>query len=254
MYLGDNLIQNELGPFLASFKEQQMDSLILLRPVPNPTAFGVAQVDAQGRVIHLVEKPKVPPSNLALVGIYFFATTIHEAIDRIQPSARGELEITDAIQNLLNHQKHVEARQIEGWWLDTGKKDDLLEANQIVLDTCLKSEILGEVDYQSQISGRVRIGVNSRLVNCTVRGPVVIGEDCHLENCFIGPYSSVADQVTLIDADLEHSVILRGAKVIGIQQRIVDSVIGQRVQLKLAPQRPKALRFMIGDDSQIELA
>ncbi len=254
MYLGDNLIQNELGSFLSDFKEHQMDALILLRPVANPTSFGVALIDEQGRVLHLVEKPKVPPSNLALVGIYFFANTVHQAIDRIQPSARGELEITDAIQNLIDYQQHVEARQIEGWWLDTGKKDDLLEANQIVLDTCLQSAVLGEVDAQSQISGRVQVGARSQLINCTVRGPVVIGEDCHLENCFIGPYSSVADQVTLIDADLEHSVILRGAKIVGIHQRIVDSVIGQRAQLKLAPQRPKALRFMIGDDSQIELA
>jgi glucose-1-phosphate thymidylyltransferase len=254
MYLGDNLIQNELSPFLTDFKAQHMDSLILLRPVPNPTAFGVAQVDDQGRVLHLVEKPKVPPSNLALVGIYFFDKTIHDAIDRIQPSARGELEITDAIQDLINHQQHVEARQIEGWWLDTGKKDDLLEANQIVLDTCLISNILGEVDDRSQISGRVQVGVGSKLINCTVRGPVVIGENCHLENSFIGPFSSIADEVTLVDADLEHSVILRGAKAIGIQQRIVDSVIGQRAQLKVAPQRPKALRFLIGDDSQIELA
>jgi len=254
MYLGDNLIQNELGQFMTSFKEQHMDALILLRPVPNPTAFGVAEVDAQGRVLHLVEKPKVPPSNLALVGIYFFANTIHAAIDRIQPSARGALEITDAIQNLIDHQQAVEARKIEGWWLDTGKKDDLLEANQIVLDTCLQSLLHGNVDDRSQISGRVQIGKGSQLVNCIVRGPVIIGENCHLENCFIGPFSSIADEVTLIDTDLEHSVILRGAKLTGIHQRIVDSVIGQRAQLKLAPQRPKALRFMIGDDSQVELA
>ena len=254
MYLGDNLIQNELGSFLNHFKEQQMDALIMLRPVANPSAFGVAEVDEQGRVIHLVEKPKVPPSNLALVGIYFFANTIHAAIDRIQPSARGELEITDAIQNLIDHQQHVEARQIEGWWLDTGKKDDLLEANQIILDTCLQSNLCGELDTQTQISGRVQVGEGSKLINCTVRGPVTIGKDCHLENCFIGPYSSIADQVTLIDVDLEHSVILRGAKVVNIHQRIVDSVIGQRAHLKTAPQRPKALRFMIGDDCQIELA
>lgn len=253
MYLGDNLIQNELGQFLNEFKDNQMDALIMLRPVPNPSAFGVAQVDEQGRVLHLIEKPKEPPSNLALVGIYFFANTIHAAIDRIQPSARGELEITDAIQDLINQQKQVEARQIEGWWLDTGKKDDLLEANQIILDTCLKSHVLGEVDAQSQIYGRVQIGAGSRLINCTVRGPVTIGKDCQLENCFIGPFSSIADQVTLTDVDVEHSVILQSAKVTGIHQRIVDSVIGQRAHLKTAPQRPKALRFMIGDDCQIEL-
>ncbi|XGV99338.1 MAG: glucose-1-phosphate thymidylyltransferase [Leptolyngbya sp. BL-A-14] len=254
MYLGDNLIQNELSGFLNHFKDQQMDALIMLRPVANPTAFGVAQVDEQGRVIHLVEKPKVPPSNLALVGIYFFANTIHESIDRIKPSARGELEITDAIQNLIDQKKHVEARQIEGWWLDTGKKDDLLEANQIILDTCLTPDLCGELDAQTQISGRVQIGKGSKLINCTIRGPVTIGKDCHLENCFVGPYSSIADQVTLIDADLEHSVILQGARIIGIHQRIVDSVIGQRAHLKTAPQRPKALRFMVGDDCQIELA
>jgi glucose-1-phosphate thymidylyltransferase len=253
MYLGDNLIQNELGQFLTDFKEQQMDALIMLRQVPNPSAFGVAEVDDQGRVLRLVEKPKVPPSNLALVGIYFFAPIIHHAIDCIQPSPRGELEITDAIQELLNQQKHVEARQIIGWWLDTGKKDDLLEANQIILDTCLQSEVAGDLDTKTQISGRVKVGVGSQLINCTVRGPVTIGENCHLENCFIGPFSSIADNVKLVDVDLEHSVILQGAQITGIHQRIVDSVVGQRAQLKAAPQRPKALRFMIGDDSQIEL-
>jgi len=254
MYLGDNLIQDELGLFLESFQEQSVDALILLRPVNNPSAFGVATVDERGQVLQLVEKPKVPPSNLALVGIYFFSQVIHSAISCIQPSARGELEITDAIQYLIDQQKPVEARQLQGWWLDTGKKDDLLEANRIILDTCLTPAILGEVEAQSQVIGRVQIGPGSQIINCTIRGPVTIGSDCYLENCFIGPYSSIADQVTLIDADLEHSVILQGAKVVNIHQRIVDSVIGQRAHLKVAPQRPKALRFLIGDDCQIELA
>ena len=253
MYLGDNLVQNELGLFLEIFKEQHLDALVLLRPVVNPSAFGVAKVDERGQVLQLVEKPKDPPSNLALVGIYFFSDVIHSAISCIQPSARGELEITDAIQYLIDQKKQVEARQIEGWWLDTGKKDDLLEANRIILDTCLTSAVVGEVDAQSQISGRVQIGPRSRVINCTVRGPVTIGSDCYLENCFIGPYSSIADHVTLIDSDFEHTVILQGAKVVGIHERIVDSIIGQRAHLKLAPQRPKALRFLIGDDCQIEL-
>jgi glucose-1-phosphate thymidylyltransferase len=254
MYLGDNLVQNELGQLLNEFRQQEIDALIMLRQVANPSAFGVAEVDAQGRVTRLVEKPKVPPSNLALVGIYFFAPTIHGAIDQIQPSPRGELEITDAIQELINQRKLVEARQIQGWWLDTGKKDDLLEANQIILDTCLTGEIIGELDAQTQISGRVQVGKGSRLINCMVRGPVTIGQNCHLENCFIGPFSSVANDVKLVDVDIEHSVILEGAQITGIHQRIVDSVIGQRACLKAAPQRPKAMRFMIGDDSQIELA
>jgi glucose-1-phosphate thymidylyltransferase len=253
MYLGDNLVQSDLNQFLENFKSKKLDALTLLCPVNNPSAFGVAKVDENGRVLQLIEKPKVPPSNLALVGIYLFDPVIHNAIASIQPSPRGELEITDAIQYLIDQQLKVEAYKLEGWWLDTGKKDDLLEANRIILDTCLNSSIKGEVDEASQVIGRVEIGLGSKVINCTIRGPVTIGNDCYLENCFVGPYSSVADQVSLIDADLEHSVILQGAKVVGIHQRIVDSVIGQRAHLKVAPQRPKALRFLIGDDCQIEL-
>lgn len=254
MYLGDNLVQSDLGLFLEKFKTKNLDALTLLCSVANPSAFGVAKIDDEGRVLQLVEKPKNPPSNLALVGIYLFSTGIHDAIASIKPSARGELEITDAIQYLIDQHQKVEAYQLEGWWLDTGKKDDLLEANRIILDTCLKSAIEGEVDEKSQVIGRVQIGSGTKVVNCSIRGPVTIGSDCYLENCFIGPYSSVADQVNLIDVDLEHSVILQGAKVVGIHQRIVDSVVGQRAHLKTAPQRPKALRFLIGDDCQIELA
>jgi glucose-1-phosphate thymidylyltransferase len=253
MYLGDNLVQSDLGIFLDEFKAQQLDALTLLCAVPNPSAFGVARVDENGRVIQLVEKPKVPPSNLALVGIYFFNATVHEAIANIHPSARGELEITDAIQYLIDQSKKVEARQIQGWWLDTGKKDDLLEANRVILDTCLTAANQGDIDEHSQVIGRVQIGQQTKVINSTIRGPVVIGENCHIENCFIGPYSSIANEAVLINADLEHSVLLQGAKVTGIQQRIVDSLIGQRAQIKEAPQRPKALRFMIGDDSQVEL-
>ena len=253
MYLGDNVIERDLNPFLQVFKEHSLDALILLREVANPSAFGVAKVDDKGRVLQLLEKPKVPPSNLALVGIYFFSPTIHDAIARIQPSARGELEITDAIQNLIDSHEQVESRKLTGWWLDTGKKDDLLEANRIILDTASVAEMLGETDTESQIIGWVKIGPGSKVVRCTIRGPAIIGRNCHLENCFIGPYSSIADGVTLIEADLEHSVILQDAKVEGIHHRIVDSVIGRRAQLTPAHQRPKALRFLIGDDCQIEL-
>ncbi|MGE5656550.1 MAG: glucose-1-phosphate thymidylyltransferase [Actinomycetota bacterium] len=253
MYLGDNLIQSQLDLFLDTFKTNHLDALILLRPVANPSAFGVATVDEKGRVLELVEKPKNPASNLALVGIYFFSPTIHSAIAKIKPSARGELEITDAIQQLIDEEKQVKACNLDGWWLDTGKKDDLLSANQIILDTCVTPGVEVTVDPNSQIIGRVKIGKGTQVINSTIRGPVVIGENCHIENCFIGPYSSIADRVTLIDADIEHSVILKEAKITGIHQRIVDSVIGQRAQLVTAPPRPKALRFMIGDDSLIEL-
>ncbi len=253
MYLGDNLVQSQLDLFLDKFKSQHLDALTLLCEVENPSAFGVARVDEAGKVLELIEKPQNPPSNLALVGIYLFSTAIHQAIANIQPSARGELEITDAIQYLIDQQQNVQSFRLEGWWLDTGKKDDLLAANQIILDTCLESTIEGNVDQLSKVSGRVHVGAGSQVTNTMIRGPVTIGNNCHIENCFIGPYTSIADDTTLIDTDLEHSVILQGAKLEGIRERIVDSLIGERAHLSVAPQRPKALRFMIGDDSQIEL-
>ena len=253
MYLGDNLIADDLEQYLINFQKNSLDALILLKQVANPTAFGVVKINEQGEVLQLIEKPKNPPSNLALVGIYFFSPHIHKAIDTLQPSARGELEITDAIQKLLEQNKQVSACELQNWWLDTGKKDDLLEANRIILDDNLLANNQGIIDDKTKVIGRVKIGKNTKIINSTIRGPVTIGENCELINCFIGPYSSIADYVKLNDADLEHSVILESAEVVGIEQRIVDSVIGQRAKLHLAPRRPKALSFMIGDDSHIEL-
>ncbi len=255
MYLGDNLIQDSLNEFVADFKKKPLISaIIMLKQVKNPTAFGVAQIAADGSVIKLVEKPKDPPSNLALVGVYLFSPAIHGAIASIQPSARGELEITDAIQQLITTDQNVEAKELSGWWLDTGKKDDLLEANRIILDEYLTApKILGSVDEPSKISGRVIVGKGSQLINCSVRGPVVIGENCILENCFIGSYTSVADDVSMSDIEIDHSVVLKGANIAGIKQRIVDSLIGERAKLTNTDHRPIALRFMVGDDSVIEL-
>lgn len=253
MYLGDNLVQSQLDLFLDKFETQHLDALTLLCEVENPSSFGVARVDENGKVLQLIEKPKDPPSNLALVGVYLFSTEIHNAIAGIKPSARGELEITDAIQYLIDQQKSVASFKLSGWWLDTGKKDDLLAANQIILDDSVESALEGNIDEQSKLSGRVYVGSGSQVNNSMIRGPVTIGKNCKIENCFIGPYSSIADNTTLIDIDIEHSVVLQGASLEGISDRIVDSLIGERAHLKAAPKRPKALRFMIGDDSKIEL-
>ncbi len=254
MYLGDNLIQDSLNALVADFKKKPLGTIIMLKRVKNPSAFGVAKIAADGSVVKLIEKPEDPPSNLALVGVYLFSPNIYQAIAHIKPSARGELEITDAIQQLITTRQTVEARELSGWWLDTGKKDDLLEANQIILDDYLKvREVLGDVDERSTISGRVVIGKGSKLVNCTVRGPVIIGENCTLENCFVGSYTSIADEVIMSDIEIDHSVVLRGATITGIHRRIVDSLIGERAKLMVSDQRPKALRFMVGDDSKIEL-
>ena len=254
MYLGDNLIQDSLNGFVSDFKKKPLGAIIMLKQVENPTAFGVAQIAADGSVTQLVEKPKDPPSNLALVGVYLFSPEIHQAIAQINPSARGELEITDAIQQLIATNQTVEARELSGWWLDTGKKDDLLEANRIILDEYTSQpSIAGNVDERSKVSGRVVIGKGSNLTNCTVRGPVVIGENCVLENCFVGSYTSIASGVSMSDIEIDHSVVLEGANISGIQRRIVDSLIGERAKLTVTDHRPKALRFMVGDDSTIEL-
>ena len=253
MYLGDNLIQDDLTGFVDKFVQQTLDALILLKQVPNPTAFGVAVLNERGQVTRLIEKPKHPPSDLALVGVYLFSPIVHQVIDALRPSARGELEITDAIQSLVDAAKPVMAQPLQGWWLDTGKKDDLLAANQIILDETIGSEIHGEVDDATKISGRVRIGPGTKVINSTIRGPVAIGENCHIENCFIGSYSSIASAVRLVDVEMDHSVVLEGAVIEELHQRIVDSLIGRRAKLIHSPKRPKASRFMIGDDCQIEL-
>ena len=254
MYLGDNLIQDELGGFVDDFKQKSAGAIIMLKQVENPTAFGVAQIAEDGSVVKLVEKPKDPPSNLALVGVYLFSPKIHDAIAQIKPSARGELEITDAIQQLITTGESVEAKELNGWWLDTGKKDDLLEANSIILDEYLtKADVHGDIDETTKVKGRAIVGKGSRLTNCMVRGPVVIGENCVLENCFIGSYTSIADGVTMSNIEIDHSVVLQGANISGIQRRIVDSLIGERAKLSITDHRPKALRFMVGDDSAIEL-
>ena len=254
MYLGDNLIQDQLDSFIEKFEHSRLDSLILLKRVPNPTAFGVAKLDGRGRVEQLVGKPKVPPSDLAMVGVYLFSPEIHRAIGEIVPSPRGELEITDAIQQLINTSGSVEASELSGWWLDTGKKDDLLEANRILLDTSFFPSPLRIENSKSQISGRVKVGSGTQIIESTIRGPVVIGENCHIENCFVGPYTSIGSDVTLKNAELEHSVVLEGATLEALDCRVVDSVIGRRAALKTAPRRPKASRFLIGDDCKIELS
>ncbi|MGF1458811.1 MAG: glucose-1-phosphate thymidylyltransferase [Leptolyngbyaceae cyanobacterium] len=253
MYLGDNLIRDSLTSFVDKFVQRSLDALILLKQVPNPTAFGVAVLNPAGQVTRLVEKPKSPPSDMALVGVYLFSAQIHAVIANLKPSLRGELEITDAIQALVDAGSNVMAQPLEGWWLDTGKKDDLLAANQIILDESLCHEIEGMVDDSTQISGRVRIGKGTTVINSTIRGPVAIGRNCHIENCFIGSYSSIANGVSLLDVEMDHSVVLEDAVIQEQHQRIVDSLIGRRARLVHSPKRPKASRFMIGDDCVIEL-
>lgn len=252
MYLGDNLIGCGIKDFVDRLEEIGSDAVILLKPVSNPSAFGVAEIDKNGRIVRLVEKPKDPPSNLALVGVYVFRPSIHDAIDEIRPSARGELEITDAIQRLIEKGGRVHSHIIEEWWLDTGKKDDLLVANTVVLDDLIRRRIEGEVDGGSTVTGRVELGPGSRVINSVLRGPIAIGRDTVIENSFIGPFTSIGSSVRIEGSAIEHCVILDGA-VISHIERLEDSIVGRNARVHRNTKRHKALRLMIGDDSDVEL-
>jgi glucose-1-phosphate thymidylyltransferase len=252
MFLGDNLIQGGVKAFVKEFNSHRPDALVLLKEVADPRLFGVAELDALGRVIRLVEKPKEPKSNLALVGAYLFTPEIHKAITQIEPSWRGEFEITDAIQKLFDMGRTVNSHILRGWWLDTGKKDDLLEANRVVLDDLLQPSIEGDVDSKSQVAGRVEIGEGAKVENSTVRGPVSIARGCQIRNSFIGPFTSIGADATVEDSSIEHSVILQGSHIYHIE-RLEDSLIGRGVQVSKADEGFKGVKLFVGDDARIEL-
>ncbi len=252
MFLGDNLIQKGIGGLVQEFEQYNPEALILLKEVPNPSIFGVAELDASGRLTRLVEKPKEPKSNLALVGVYLFTPEIHKAISQIKPSWRGELEITDAIQKLLEMRKEVRSHISAGWWLDTGKKDDILEANRAVLDDFLKRNIKGDIDAESQVVGRVEIGEGTRVENSTIRGPVSIAGGCKIKHSFIGPFTSIGENTVVENSSVEHSVILENCRIYRIGG-LEDSLLGEGVELKKRGERGGAIRLFVGDDAKLEL-
>ncbi|MDM7460194.1 MAG: glucose-1-phosphate thymidylyltransferase [bacterium] len=250
MYLGDNLITSSLKPLVEAFEARQPNALILLAEVPNPQEFGVAELQGE-RVVRLIEKPKHPPSNLALVGVYLFDKHIFEAARAIQPSWRGELEITDAIQYLIDHGYTVESQQITGWWKDTGSLDALLEANRLVLEDLQPSN--AGVCEETQLHGRVAIGAGSVLKRCTVRGPAIIGANCHLEDCYIGSFTAIGDGVRLANCEVEYSIILEGSCIENIDARIEGSLLGKNAVVRGGAKRPRTLRLMLGDSSLVEI-
>jgi glucose-1-phosphate thymidylyltransferase len=250
MCLGDNLQGQRLNTFVQKFKKEKMDALILLKSVEDPTKFGVATLDEKANIIKLVEKPKKPSSNLAIVGTYLFSNNIFKAVDKIKPSWRGELEITDAIQQMINMGFKVKAENLNTWWLDTGKKDDILIANAKVLDEYTEKEIKG-ITKESKIEGRVTIQENAKVVNSTIRGPCIIGEDCFIENSFIGPYTSVGNKTKIADSSIEYSVILENAQIIGVS-RLEDSLIGKNAKV-IKNHRDGCLKLHLGDYSEVEI-
>ncbi len=227
LFLGDNLIEGGIGEFVERFRSGTPEALVLLKEVADPRAFGVAELDASGRLAGVVEKPQAPKSNLALVGVYLFPPEIHRAIAGIEPSRRGELEITDAIQRLLEMGRPVDHHILQGWWLDVGSKDDLLAANRVVLDSLPKPEVKGSIDRQSQVVGRVEIGPGTEVVASTIQGPASIAEDCRIKNSVVGPFASIGAGTVIEDCLVENSVVLENCRLHGIE-RLVDSLIGRR--------------------------
>jgi glucose-1-phosphate thymidylyltransferase len=256
MYLGDNLLQGGISDLVAAFREHSPDALILLTPVPDPQNYGVAELASApsgevGRVVRLVEKPTRPATDLALVGVYMFTSHIHAAARAIQPSPRGELEITDAIQQLVDSGRRVEPHIVRGWWKDTGRLEDMLEANRLILDNLVGSQE-GEL-IDSRIHGRVAIAPGARLERCTVRGPTIIGAGARLRDCYIGPYTAIGENCTVSGAEVEHSILLAGSSVCDLDGRMESSLLGRNVTVRRGERQPKAYRFMVGDNSDISI-
>jgi glucose-1-phosphate thymidylyltransferase len=250
MYLGDNLLQGGITELVDAFREHEPHALILLTPVPDPESYGVAELE-EGRVVRLVEKPPEPKTDLALVGVYMFTPAIHDAASAIEPSARGELEITDAIQHLVDSGMRVEPHIVRGWWKDTGRLEDMLEANRLVLDT-LEPGVAGELE-DSQIDGRVVVEEGARLERATVRGPAIIGAGARIVDAYVGPYTAVGEGCTIEQSEVEHSILLAGSSVRGLDGRMESSLLGRNVAVERDRRQPRAYRFMVGDNSEISI-
>jgi len=250
MYLGDNLLQGGIAELVERFRTNAPEALILLTPVPDPENYGVAELNGSNTVKRLVEKPQAPATDLALVGVYMFTPEIHDAARAIEPSARGELEITDAIQHLVDAGRRVEPHVVTGWWKDTGRLEDMLEANRLILEN-VEQRIDGELDEASQVEGRVCIEAGARLVRATVRGPAIIGAGATLTDCYVGPYTAIAEGCAIERAEVEHSILLAGSSVRGLDGRMESSLLGRNVAIRRDDRQPRAYRFMVGDNSEI---
>jgi glucose-1-phosphate thymidylyltransferase len=250
MCLGDNVTGQGVVGFIEKFEKEKLDALIILKEVPDPSSFGIAQLDSKGNIVKLVEKPKVPMGNLAIIGTYLFSNKVHEAIARIKPSWRNELEITDAIQEMINMGFKVKAEVLNSWWLDTGKKDDILSANAKILDEYIERDIKGTVT-NSTIDGRVKIEAGANIVNSKIRGPCVIGKNALIENSFIGPYTSIGDNSKILNSNLECCVILENV-IIKDVERLEESLIGKNAKVTKNP-RSRTIKLHMGDYSEVEV-
>jgi glucose-1-phosphate thymidylyltransferase len=246
MFLGDNCIQGGISTLIEQFGRSSYNAQIVLKRVANPQQYGVAELDERGQITRLVEKPRTPRSDLALVGIYMFDPSIWQAVEAIKPSWRGELEITDAIQWLVEHDRQVFPYVHEGWWIDTGKKDDMLEANRLILEE-LTPLNEGYVDRDSQLIGKVIIEKGAEIINSTIRGPAIIGEHTRIVNAYVGPFTSIYHNCTIESSEIEHSIVLEHCNVRDLPHRLEDSLIGRYVEINRSPLKPRAYRLGLGD-------
>lgn len=252
MYLGDNFIVGGITDLVAEFQRARPAAHIMLTRVPDPRQFGVAELDAAGRVVGLEEKPAAPKSDLALVGVYLFTPAVHEAVARLAPSARGELEITEAISALIAAGQPVTSTVISGYWKDTGNVTDMLEVNRMVLES-LEPATDGIVDAASELIGRVVVGPGAKVTASRVVGPVIIGAGTEVTGSYIGPYTSVAADCLISDSEIEYSIVLRGASIRGVR-RIEASLIGHDVQVRPAPPVRSAHQLVLGDHSRVQIS
>ncbi len=252
MYLGDNFIVGGITGLVEEFRGERPDARILLSRVPDPTQFGVAELDGGGRVIALEEKPAHPKSDLALVGVFLFSAAVHEAVRDIKPSWRDELEITHAIQWLIDHGKDVRSTTISGYWKDTGNVADMLEVNRTVLEGT-EPRVEGTVDAATEIIGRVRIEAGARVHGSRIVGPVVIGPGTVVNGSYIGPFTSIAENCRIEDSEIEYSIMLRDSRLRGVR-RVESSLIGRNVTVTPAPRVPAAHRLVLGDHSQVQIS
>ena len=252
MYLGDNILKSGIDEFVSEFDESDFSARILLQEVEDPRQFGVAQLNDKEEVIKLVEKPEHPESNLALVGIYLFKNEIFDAISKIKPSWRDELEITDAIQQLIDENKNVDSFVVEGWWKDTGKPEDVLDANQLILET-IKTDIKGIVEENVKIKGNVIIGENTIIkAGSVIKGPAVIGKNCEIKG-YVGPYTAIGDDTKIIESEIDSSIVI-GSSIIQSDKRITESLLGQNSKILSDKNTyPKGRSFVIGENSVIKL-
>lgn len=251
-YLGDNIVVGGIKRFLDEFVKSKSNCHLVLSKVKDPQRFGVPEIKGD-KIVGIEEKPDNPKSDFAVTGIYFYDKSIFEAVNSIKQSDRGEFEISDAHQYLLDKGKKVTFSEITGWWKDTGKPEDLLEANRLVLDKMTEEEILGDVSSDSDIVGTVKIGKGTQIKNSRIRGPVIIGDGCVIENSFIGPYTSIHDGTAIRKSSVEFSIILRNCTITGVEQRMDGSIIGDSVEILRRTERPLTNRFMIADNSRMEI-